>query len=176
MADRITVQGLQVARLLYDFIEKEALPGTGLSSDAFWRGFADLANGLAPKNRALLAVRDRLQSQMDEWHSARRGKVFDLAEYESFLRGIGYLEPEGADFSITTPEVDPEVAMLAGPQLVVPLSNARFALNAANARWGSLYDALYGTDAISEAEGCQRAGGYNPKRGEIGRASCRERV
>ena len=165
MADRITVQGLQVARVLFDFIEKEALPGTGITSDAFWGGFAALADRLAPKNRALLAVRDRLQSQIDEWHSARRGKAVDRGEYESFLRGIGYLEPEGADFSITTPEVDPEVAMLAGPQLVVPLSNARFALNAANARWGSLYDALYGTDVIAQ-EGEMAAGkGYNEKRG-----------
>jgi malate synthase len=165
MADRITVQGLQVARVLFDFIEKEALPGTGITSDAFWGSFAALADRLAPKNRALLAVRDRLQSQIDEWHSARRGKAVDRGEYESFLRGIGYLEPEGADFSITTPEVDPEVAMLAGPQLVVPLSNARFALNAANARWGSLYDALYGTDVIAQ-EGEMAAGkGYNEKRG-----------
>ena len=165
MADRITVQGLQVARVLFDFIEKEALPGTGITSDAFWGGFAALADRLAPKNRALLAVRDRLQSQIDEWHSARRGKAVDRGEYESFLRGIGYLQPEGADFSITTPEVDPEVAMLAGPQLVVPLSNARFALNAANARWGSLYDALYGTDVIAQ-EGEMAAGkGYNEKRG-----------
>ena len=165
MADRITVSGLQVAPALYDFIEKEALPGTGIASDAFWSDFARLANDLAPRNRALLATRDRLQSQIDEWHIARRGKAIDRAEYESFLRGIGYLEPEGADFAITTPEVDPEVAQLAGPQLVVPLSNARFALNAANARWGSLYDALYGTDAISQDGELAPGKGYNEKRG-----------
>ena len=166
MADRITVQGLQVARVLFDFIEKEVLPGTGIASDAFWRGFAALANDLAPRNRELLAIRDKLQSQIDEWHSARRGKAIDKAEYESFLRGIGYLEPEGPDFSITTPEVDPEVALLAGPQLVVPLSNARFALNAANARWGSLYDALYGTDAIAQEGDLAVGNGYNEKRGQ----------
>ncbi len=166
MADRITVQGLQVAPVLFDFIEKEVLPGTGIDANAFWRGFAGLANSLVPKNRALLGTRDRLQSQIDEWHSARRGKVIDRAEYENFLRGIGYLEPEGADFSITTPDVDPEVAMLAGPQLVVPLSNARFALNAANARWGSLYDALYGTDAISLEGDLAPGKGYNEKRGQ----------
>ena len=165
MADRITVQGLQVAPALFDFIEKEALPGTGIASDAFWRGFAGLANGLAPRNRDLLAIRDTLQNQIDEWHKTRRGKVIDRAEYESFLRGIGYLEPEGADFSITTPEVDPEVALLAGPQLVVPLSNARFALNAANARWGSLYDALYGTDAIAQDGDLAAGKSYNEKRG-----------
>jgi malate synthase len=165
MADRITVHGLSVAPVLFDFIEKEALPGTGIASDAFWRGFSDLANRLAPRNRALLAVRDRLQSQIDEWHTARRGKAIDKAAYESFLRSIGYLEPEGPDFTITTPEVDPEVALLAGPQLVVPLSNARFALNAANARWGSLYDALYGTDAIAQDGELAAGKGYNEKRG-----------
>jgi malate synthase len=165
MADRITVHGLAVAPLLFDFIEKEALPGTGIASDAFWRGFAALANKLAPRNRALLATRDKLQSQIDEWHEARRGKVIDRTEYEKFLRSIGYLEAEGADFSITTPEVDPEVAILAGPQLVVPLSNARFALNAANARWGSLYDALYGTDAIAQDGDMAPGKDYNEKRG-----------
>ena len=165
MSDTIATNGLTVAKVLYDFVEKEALPGTGIASDAFWSGFAKLAHDLAPKNRALLARRDQLQEQIDEWHTARRGKVFDVAEYESFLRGIGYLEAEGPDFAITTPEVDPEVAMMAGPQLVVPLSNARFALNAANARWGSLYDALYGTDVIDQAGDMATGKGYNEKRG-----------
>jgi malate synthase len=165
MADMVEVHGLKVAAVLFDFIEKDVLPGTGLASDTFWSGFAKLAGDLEPKNRALLARRDALQSQIDEWHEARRGKPVDRAEYESFLRGIGYLENEGADFSITTPEVDPEVAMLAGPQLVVPLSNARFALNAANARWGSLYDALYGTDAIDQSGDLAPGKNYNEKRG-----------
>ncbi|HWY60751.1 MAG TPA: malate synthase G [Rhizomicrobium sp.] len=165
MTDYVAAHGLKVSRILFDFIEKDVLPGTGIAADAFWGGFAKLANDLAPKNRALLATRDRLQSQIDEWHAARRGKIFDRDDYESFLRSIGYLEPEGADFSVTTPEVDPEVALMAGPQLVVPLSNARFALNAANARWGSLYDALYGTDAIAQTGELAPGKGYNEKRG-----------
>ena len=165
MPDAIATNGLKVAKILYDFVEKEALPGTGIASDAFWSGFAKLAHDLTPKNRALLATRDKLQEQIDEWHIARRGKIFDVAEYESFLRNIGYLEKEGPDFSITTPEVDPEVALLAGPQLVVPLSNARFSLNAANARWGSLYDALYGTDVLDQSGDMAPGQGYNQKRG-----------
>jgi malate synthase len=165
MPDTVATHGLKVAKTLYDFIEKEVLPGTGLQSEPFWSGFAKLAHDLAPKNRTLLARRDQLQEQIDEYHRARRGKPFDQAEYESFLRNIGYLENEGPDFSITTPEVDPEVAMLAGPQLVVPLSNARFALNAANARWGSLYDALYGTDVIDQSGELAPGQGYNEQRG-----------
>ena len=166
MAQTVSTNGLNVARVLDDFIEKDVLPGTGIAADAFWSGFAKLTATLAPKNRALLARRDDLQRQIDEWHIARRGKLFDKTEYESFLRNIGYLEPEGADFAVTTPEIDPEVAMLAGPQLVVPLSNARFALNAANARWGSLYDALYGTDVISQDGDLAAGKGYNQKRGD----------
>jgi malate synthase len=165
MTDTVATHGLKVAKVLYDFIEKEALPGTGIASDAFWSGFAKLTRDLAPKNRALLARRDQLQEQIDEWHTARRGKIFDKPEYEAFLRSIGYLEQDGPDFTITTPEVDPEVAMLAGPQLVVPLSNARFALNAANARWGSLYDALYGTDVLDQTGDMAPGKGYNEKRG-----------
>jgi malate synthase len=165
MPDTVSIHGLKVAKVLYDFINGEALAGTGIDSDAFWQGFAKLAGDLEPKNRALLATRDQLQSQIDEWHEARRGKPISMEEYESFLRGIGYLEAEGPDFTITTPPVDPEVALLAGPQLVVPLSNARFALNAANARWGSLYDALYGTDAISLEGDLAPGKGYNEKRG-----------
>ena len=165
MTDRVQIHGLQVARILFDFVEKDVMPGTGIPSGNFWSGFAGLANALTPKNRALLATRDQLQSQIDEWHDARRGKTLDRAEYEAFLRAIGYLLPEGPDFTITTPDVDPEVALLAGPQLVVPLSNARFALNAANARWGSLYDALYGTDAIALDSDLAPGKGYNEIRG-----------
>jgi malate synthase len=166
MVERITVHGLQVARSLHDFVNKEALPGTGIETDKFWSGFATLAVKLMPQNRALLAERDRLQAAIDTWHKAHPQRPIDQAAYTAFLKEIGYLVPEGADFAIGTANVDPEIATIAGPQLVVPLTNARFALNALNARWGSLYDALYGTDAISQ-EGELAAGkGYNQKRGE----------
>jgi malate synthase len=166
MVERITVHDLQVARSLHDFVNKEALPGTGIEADKFWSGFAALAVKLMPENRALLAERDRLQAAIDAWHKAHPQRPIDQAAYTAFLKEIGYLVPEGADFSIGTANVDPEIATIAGPQLVVPLTNARFALNALNARWGSLYDALYGTDAISQ-EGELAAGkGYNQKRGE----------
>jgi malate synthase len=165
MTDRIEKNGLNVARPLYDFIEKEALPGTGLDADKFWKGFADLAVTLMPVNRALLAERDRLQAAIDDWHRKNPARPIDAAAYTAFLKEIGYLVPEGPDFQIGTTNVDPEIAQIAGPQLVVPLTNARFALNAVNARWGSLYDALYGTDAIAQ-EGELLAGkGYNEKRG-----------
>jgi malate synthase len=165
MSDTVTRSGLSIDRAFCAFVEDEALPGTGLDAGAFWAGFATLLADFAPKNRALLAGRDRLQGEIDAWHVARRGKPIDPDEYERFLRAIGYLLPEGPDFTIATPPVDAEVATLAGPQLVVPLTNTRFALNAANARWGSLYDALYGTDAIAEDGGAARAGAYNPVRG-----------
>ncbi|MBX9453107.1 MAG: malate synthase G [Mesorhizobium sp.] len=165
MTDQIEIRGLKVAPALYAFINEEALPGTGVSEDAFWSGFSAIANDLAPKNRALLAKRDEMQRQIDDWHRAN-GAPSDMATYEAFLREIGYLLPEGGDFKVTTQNVDPEIAVVAGPQLVVPIMNARFALNAANARWGSLYDALYGTDAIPETDGAEKGKGYNPKRGE----------
>ncbi|WP_421928315.1 malate synthase G [Neoaquamicrobium sediminum] len=165
MTDQIEIRGLKVAPALYAFINNEALPGTGVSEDAFWSGFSAIANDLAPKNRALLAKRDEMQRQIDDWHRAN-GAPSDMATYEAFLREIGYLLPEGGEFKVSTQNVDPEIAVVAGPQLVVPIMNARFALNAANARWGSLYDALYGTDAIPETDGAEKGKGYNPKRGE----------
>jgi malate synthase len=164
--DYVEVHGLKVARALHDFVAAEAAPGTGVDVDAWWAGFARLLNAFAPRNRALLAERDRLQAEIDAWLKDRRAKgAPSPAEQKAFLAGIGYLVPEGADFTITTANVDAEVARTAGPQLVVPLSITRYALNAANARWGSLYDALYGTDAISEDDGATRAGRYNPVRG-----------
>ncbi len=147
---RIERNGLQVASELVAFIEEKALPGTGVSAEAFWAGLAGLVDGLGDENRALLAKREEIQGKIDAWHLARRGQAHDAAAYKSFLQEIGYLVPEGADFEIETGNVDPEIAHIPGPQLVVPITNARFALNAANARWGSLYDALYGTDAMGD--------------------------
>ena len=165
MTDRITVHGLQVARALHAFIANEALPGSGVEQDKFWAGFAGLAVKMMPQNKALLAERDRLQAQIDQWHKAHPAKPIDGSAYAAFLKEIGYLQPEGPDFQIGTQNVDPEIATIAGPQLVVPLTNARFALNALNARWGSLYDALYGTDAISLGGELAAGKGYNQKRG-----------
>src|SRR6516165_380587 len=164
--DLVNVCGLQVARPLYTFVNCEAIPGTGVAADAFWRGLANLVRDLTPHNNALLAKRDALQSQIDAWHLEHRDRPGDPDAYGAFLREIGYLLPDPADFSIGTDHVDPEIATIAGPQLVVPVTNARYALNAANARWGSLYDALYGTDAIAEDGGATRGGGYNPVRGQ----------
>jgi malate synthase len=166
MVERVSVHGLAVARELHDFIAKEALPGSGVDADKFWAGFAALAVRLMPQNKALLAERDRLQAAIDDWHKAHPTKPIDAAAYTAFLKEIGYLLAEGPDFQIGTSNVDPEIGEIAGPQLVVPLTNARFALNAANARWGSLYDALYGTDAISQDGELAPGKGYNPKRGE----------
>ncbi|UAB89723.1 malate synthase G [Ruegeria sp. SCSIO 43209] len=150
MSSRETRNGLQIDPVLVDFIEQKALPGTEVSAIDFWAGLARLANELGPKNRALLDKRADIQGRIDGWHAARRGLPIDAAEYQSFLREIGYLVEEGDDFEIETASVDPEIALIPGPQLVVPITNARFALNAANARWGSLYDALYGTDALGD--------------------------
>ena len=162
MSDRVERQGLQVAAQLADFIEVNALPGTGVTADVFWTGLSELVHDLGPKNRALLARRKDLQTQIDAWHIARRGQEHDALAYEAFLREIGYLLEEGPDFSIDTANVDPEIATIAGPQLVVPITNARYSLNAANARWGSFYDALYGTDALGDLP---TGKGYDAARG-----------
>ena len=165
---RTTVHRLQVANALHRFIEEQVLPGTGIAADTFWRGFDAIVADLAPKNIALLAERDRLQTELDAWHRAHPGPITDMPAYRAFLQTIGYLVEPPAKVKISTAHVDSELAKQAGPQLVVPITNARYALNAANARWGSLYDALYGTDAISQDKGCEKVGpkGYNPKRGK----------
>ena len=166
MTDRVAVGNLRVARVLYDFITDEALPGTGLDPDRFWAGVAKVATELSPRNSDLLRHRDELQAQIDKWHRQRVIAPIDPAEYHAFLTDIGYLQPEPDDFTVTTAGVDAEITAQAGPQLVVPVLNARFALNAANARWGSLYDALYGTDVIAETDGAEKGSGYNPVRGD----------
>ncbi|MEZ2772380.1 malate synthase G [Acinetobacter pseudolwoffii] len=163
MTARIQKGKLAIAKELYDFIENEALPGSGLDSETYWKNFEQVVVDLSPKNKALLAKRDAIQAKIDEWH---RNNTFELQAYKAFLTEIGYLLPEVEDFQISTENVDEEIAVLAGPQLVVPVRNARYCLNAANARWGSLYDALYGFDVISEEDGAEKGKGYNPKRGE----------
>lgn len=165
MTETVEIHGLKVASVLKSFVEGEALPGTGVEADAFWRSLAEILADLAPRNRELLSVRDEMQARIDRWCAERQGRAVDGAEAEAFLREIGYIVPEGDAFSVETANVDPEIATIAGPQLVVPVLNARFALNAANARWGSLYDALYGTDAIPEDGGAARGRDYNPARG-----------
>ena len=171
MVDRIEKHGLLVADSLVTFVEEKALPGTGIDADKFWTGFSTLAHEFGPRNQSLLDKREALQSQIDEWHVARRGQVHDHAAYKAFLEEIGYLLPEGDDFEIETTNIDPEIASVPGPQLVVPITNARYALNAVNARWGSLYDCLYGTDAMGRPA---PVGGYD--RGHGARVVARARV
>ncbi|MEK9869581.1 MAG: malate synthase G, partial [Gammaproteobacteria bacterium] len=165
MTERVTIGGLQVATVLQELLENQIAPGTGVEPAHFWAELETILNEFVPRNRELLAKRDALQAQIDEWHRAHAGQKIDEAEYTAFLKEIGYLLEEGPDFEITTQNVDAEIALTAGPQLVVPIMNARFSLNAANARWGSLYDALYGTDVIPETDGAEKGAGYNPGRG-----------
>jgi malate synthase len=166
MTDRVSVGNLRVARVLYDFVNNEALPGTDIDPDSFWAGVDKVVTDLTPQNQDLLRRRDELQAQIDKWHRHRVIEPIDAEAYREFLAEIGYLQPEPADFSITTSGVDDEITTTAGPQLVVPVTNARFALNAANARWGSLYDALYGTDVIPESDGAEQGTSYNKVRGD----------
>ena len=166
MTDRVSVGNLRVARVLYDFVNNEALPGTDIDPDSFWAGVDKVVADLTPQNEDLLARRDELQAQIDKWHRQRVIQPLDIGEYREFLTQIGYLLPAPDDFTITTSGVDDEITTTAGPQLVVPVLNARFALNAANARWGSLYDALYGTDVIPEDDGAEKGSSYNKVRGD----------
>ena len=165
MTTRTSIDGLEVATPLYRFIEDQVLPGAGIPSADFWKGFAQIVKDLSPKNDALLAKRDRLQADLDQWHQANPGPIKDMPAYRKYLEEIGYLESAPEKVVVSTQNVDDELALQAGPQLVVPLLNARYALNAANARWGSLYDALYGSDVLSEEDGATKAGAYNPVRG-----------
>ena len=166
MSDYTDINNLRIDSGLYQFINTDVIPGTGIEPERFWSGFAGIVADLTPHNRELLAHRDKLQARIDQWHLQHKGRPHDSAVYKRFLQDIGYLLPEGDDFSVTTANVDPEISIIAGPQLVVPINNARYALNAANARWGSLYDALYGTDVIDEKDGAEKGNSYNPVRGE----------
>src|ERR1700694_3809870 len=166
MTDRVTVGNLRVRRVFPDFVNNEALPGTDIDPDTFWAGVDKVVTDLAPQNQDLLTRRDELQAQIDKWHRHRVIDPHDPEAYRQFLTEIGYLQPEPDDFTITTGGVDPEITYTAGPQLVVPVLNARFALDASNARWGSLYDALYGTDVIPGTDGAERGTGHNKVRGD----------
>ena len=166
MGNRIEIGNLRIDEDLYTLVGDEIAPGTGVEADAFWKALGDIVAAFAPENKALLEKRDTLQQQIDEWHLARKGETIDSEAYKAFLTEIGYLLPEGRDFTVITEDVDLEISLISGPQLVVPTDNARYALNAANARWGSLYDALYGTDVIDESDGATRGATYNPIRGK----------
>ena len=166
MDNRVDCAGLQVDERLHALLEQEIIPGTGIDTAVFWQGLADLLSDFMPRNAELLQVRESLQAQLDAWHRQQAGKAIEPSAYRAFLEEIGYLLPQPRDVQVTTDNVDDEIARIAGPQLVVPVMNARFALNAVNARWGSLYDALYGTDAIGEDDGAERGPGYNPTRGQ----------
>ena len=163
MSTRVTRSDLSVDPILADFIEDKALPGTNISAETFWQALSTLAHDFGPRNAELLATRDRMQSELDAWHKAHPGKITDMEAYKGFLSELGYLVPEGEDFQIETMNTDPEFATTPGPQLVVPITNARYALNAANARWGSLYDAFYGTDALGAPA---PSGGFDTARGQ----------
>ena len=166
MTKRLDRSNLQVAETLVDFIEKEALPNTNINAEHFWNKFEAVLNKFAPQNKKLLQIRSDMKNQIDEFYKKHSGKTINQDEYIGFLKEINYIVPVGNDFKIETQNVDPELAVKAGPQLVVPVTNARYALNAANARWGSLYDALYGTDAISEKDNANKTSSYNPTRGK----------
>src|SRR5690554_3693969 len=167
MAEYVAVGGLKVAKPLHDLVQEEIAPGTGVAPDEVWSLLEQIVRDLAPRNRELLEKRDRLQAEIDGWLKERRGRPYDVAASRRFLEEIGYIVPEGPAFEVTTANVDPEIGELAGPQLVVPVDKARYALNAANARWGSLYDALYGTNVLPETPGAEKGSAYNPKRGEL---------
>jgi malate synthase len=165
VVERVNIANLSIAKPLYDLVRSEIAPGTGLDPDAVWTSFGTIVTELGSENRRLLDVRAGLEKGLDAWHQERAGQPLDPHEYKSFLQDTGYMLPEEGSLAITTSDVDPEISSIAGPQLVVPVDNARYALNAANARWGSLYDALYGTDVISEEGGAERGTAYNPVRG-----------